>query len=188
MSNIIIVTEQADRQAAAQGVISLEIAMKRRIQRRRRVAKRLAKRFPMFAVEMMQAEFPGYTQEMFEADISRPTRKGKSFRKPKSPMSRMGRWPLFQRAMSNYRNTGDQKYLEEAQTLRNRMHLPFEVWFVLPQSKRLIVTFPPETDVNIVQSLTKIKGSDYSTREELETILNQRLAFTHFGVIEVVKP
>lgn len=99
MSRLIIITEQADRQAASQGVISLEVAMKRRIQRRRRVAKRLAKRAPLFAVEEMQREFPGYNLELFEADISRKTKKGKSFRRPKTPLYRMGRYPLMQRAL-----------------------------------------------------------------------------------------
>lgn len=181
MSNIIIVTESS--RAIRQDVISLEVAMRRKIQRRRRVAKRMAKRFPLFAVELMQAEFPGYTLEMFEADISRPTRKGKSYRTAKTPLSRMGRYPLFRRAMLNYQQTGNQEYLVEAQRLRNRMHLNFEVWFGLPEGKRLIVTFPPETDVATVQSVTKITG--YSSREELETILSNRLPFTHYGV-EVV--
>lgn len=71
-------TRPIDEQA-----ITLEKAMQRKAQRRRRVAKRMYARFPLFAVELMQAEFPGYTLEQHEADLNRKTRKGKSFRRPK---------------------------------------------------------------------------------------------------------
>lgn len=71
--------QQKDTQA-----ISIEQYQKRRIQRRRRVAKRLLKRFPLFAVEMMQNEFPGYTYEEFISDVTRKTKKGKKWRKPKT--------------------------------------------------------------------------------------------------------
>ena len=75
-----------------QQTISLEQIIKRRIMRRRRVAKRMAKRFPLFAVEYMQDEFPGYTQEQFIEDITRKTIKRKSpYRKKKSPMQRQCR-------------------------------------------------------------------------------------------------
>ena len=64
--------------------ISLEEVMKRKAMRRRRVAKRMLKKWPLFAVEEMQPEFPGYTQDEFIADVTRKTRKGKSFRRPKA--------------------------------------------------------------------------------------------------------
>lgn len=70
-------------QAEDYQAISLEQVIKRKAMRRRRVAKRMLKRFPLFAVEEMQAEFPGYTYEEWEADVTRKTRKGKSFRRPK---------------------------------------------------------------------------------------------------------
>lgn len=41
------------------------------------------KAVPLFAVEEMQGEFPGYTLDEFIADVTRKTRKGKSFRRPK---------------------------------------------------------------------------------------------------------
>lgn len=72
-------TRKEDRDA-----ITLEQYLKRKIQRRRRVAKRLLKRFPLIAVEIMQAEFPGYTYDEFIADVTRKTRKGKSYRRPKT--------------------------------------------------------------------------------------------------------
>lgn len=72
-------TRNEDRES-----ITLEQYLKRKIQRRRRVAKRMAKRFPMIAVEIMRAEFPGYTYDEWVADVTRKTRKGKSFRRPKT--------------------------------------------------------------------------------------------------------
>jgi hypothetical protein len=64
--------------------ITIEQFLKRKVQRRRRVAKRLIKRVPLFAVEEMQNEFPGYEYEEFIADVTRKTRKGKSFRRTKT--------------------------------------------------------------------------------------------------------
>lgn len=63
--------------------ITLDQVIKRKAMRRRRVAKRLLQRAPLFAVEEMQSEFPGYTYEQFESDVLRKTRKGKRFRRPK---------------------------------------------------------------------------------------------------------
>lgn len=81
MEPIFIISQQSrqhDHQA-----ISLEQVIKRKVMRRRRVAKRMLTRIPLFAVEEMQAEFPGYTQDEFISDVTRKTRKGKSFRRPK---------------------------------------------------------------------------------------------------------
>lgn len=71
------------RQLHTADAISIEEYQKRRVQRRRRVAKRKLAQVPLFAVEEMQGEFPGYTYEEFIADVTRKTRKGKSFRRPK---------------------------------------------------------------------------------------------------------
>lgn len=64
-------------------VITLEQYQKIKERRRRRVAKRLVKVVPLFVVEEMQKEFPGYNYDQFVQDVTRKTRKGKSFRKPK---------------------------------------------------------------------------------------------------------
>lgn len=65
---------------------TIEQYQKRREQRRRRVAKRMLKRFPLFAVEFMQNEFPTYDLDTWIADVTRKTRKGTSFRRIKSPI------------------------------------------------------------------------------------------------------
>lgn len=76
--------------------ISLEQIVQRRIQRRRRVAKRMAKRWPLFAVEEMQPEFPGYTYDQWEGDVLRKTRKGKPLRRPKP---KGFDWPMIAREL-----------------------------------------------------------------------------------------
>lgn len=57
--------------------ISFEQYEKRRAQRRRRVAKRITKRNPIFVVQEMQKEFPGYTWDLYVEDMQRPRRKKK---------------------------------------------------------------------------------------------------------------
>jgi len=78
----IIITEPYSRKPDTE-VISIERANTLRAMRRRRVAKRMYKRWPLFAVEEMQGEFPDYDWDGYVADITRKTRKGKSFRRPK---------------------------------------------------------------------------------------------------------
>lgn len=82
MKDITHITAQRDQPTDHQA-ISLEEVIRRKIQRRRRVAKRMLKRFPLFAVQEMQQEFPGYQYDEWVADVTRKTRKGKSFRRPK---------------------------------------------------------------------------------------------------------
>ncbi|RTL03623.1 hypothetical protein EKK58_12575 [Candidatus Dependentiae bacterium] len=78
----ILITEPIFKRQDTQA-ISIERANMLREMRRRRVAKRKLKKVPLFAVEEMQTEFPGYTYDDFVADVTRKSRKGKSFRRPK---------------------------------------------------------------------------------------------------------
>jgi hypothetical protein len=146
--------------------ITIEQFQKKRTQRRRRVAKRQLKRFPLFAVEFMQSEFPNYDWDTFISDVTRKTRKGKSFRRPKSPLIRQGRYPLFQKAMAAYHETGNQEYLQEAQYWRNRLFLDFEVQFKLKGEVKTW-RFPSTTSLRFIQDLAKVK---FSTWDELEAI------------------
>jgi hypothetical protein len=176
MSQIILTTpiqRQPDHQA-----ITIEQYQKRKVQRRRRVAKRMLKRFPLFAVEIMQAEFPDYTYEEFIGDVTRKTRKGKSMRRPKSPLIRQGRYPLYQNAMSNYGLTGEQKYLEEAQHWRNRLYLPFQFLFALKGERRLY-EYPSTLRLQVVDEIKAIKG--YQTWEELDAMIKHVTRWSHIS-------
>lgn len=82
-----------------QDAISVEQFIKRKERRRRRVAKRKLKAVPLFAVEEMQGEFPGYTLDEFISDVTRKTRKGKSFRRPKK---RGFDWKTLQKEMPEF--------------------------------------------------------------------------------------
>ena len=108
--------------------ITLEQVIKRRAQRKRRVAKRLYKRAPLFAAEFMCEEFPETTQADVIEAVSRPTRKRKSQRTKKNGLKRYGRYPLYEKALHQYYQTGDLDALAEAQRWRNRLALDFEFY------------------------------------------------------------
>lgn len=157
-------------------VIDFEKIEKRRVQRRRRVSKRMMKRFPLFAAEFMRPEFSDITDEVIIFDVTRKTRKSKSRRKSKSPLQRQGRFPLMQKALSKFQETGEQKYLEEAQRLRKRLYLPFLIVYFLKGGKREEVYLPSTLSLQIVQKLSKLT---FSNRDELVDKFNEEIRYTH---------
>lgn len=76
-----IVIESLAHKTNEANEITIEQYQKRRVQRRRRVAKRKLRDVPLFAVEEMQSEFPGYTYDQFVSDVTRKKVKQKSFRR-----------------------------------------------------------------------------------------------------------
>jgi hypothetical protein len=175
MSKIIQVAEYIQPRYDHQ-IISIEQYYRKIERRRKRVAKRMYKKTPMFAIEFMQKEFPGYTIEQFEEDIAPGKYKPKK-KKGKSQLKRQGRYPLMQKALSNYYFTGDVKYLQEAQKWREKMFLKFEVVFRLGKEQR-ILTFPSTTSVNFIQNLAKIT---FTSWEELDKILEKKLEYSHLS-------
>jgi len=158
-----IVYQQPLQAAQTVKTITIEQYQKRREMRRRRVAKRMLKRFPLFALEEMSNEFPDYNWELFVADVTRKTRKSKSFRRPKSPLIRQGRYELYQKALLNYQTTREQKYLEEAQYLRNRLFLPFEFSVRIGDfiyTKSLPSTVHYKTVYELVARIKKVRFED----------------------------
>jgi hypothetical protein len=161
--------DQPDHQA-----IGIDQFWKRKVQRRRRVAKRMLKRAPLFAVEFMQEEFPEITQEQFIADVTRKTRKRKSQRKnKKTPMVRQGRWPLYRKAMADYQVTGDQKYLIQAQEMRNRMYQRFRVTATL-NGERRAWDYPSTSSVEMIQKIAALKFESWEEFDELEEAIRER--------------
>jgi hypothetical protein len=157
--------------------ISFHEILRRRIQRRRRVAKRLSKRFPLFAVEMMQDEFPGYTYEEYLLDIMPSKRKYKSIRHPKSQLKRQGRYELYLKALNQWHNTKDVSALVQAQYLRNRLFLPFELVWKIAGVERWL-TLPSTTPYKMVQESAQVKAA---TMEELDMKLKEKLRYSHLG-------
>ena len=165
-----IYTHQVDRET-----ISLEQWRIKRERRRKRVAKRMAKRFPLFAVEFMQDEFRNYDVQQFEQDVAGAKLPKK--RKGKSQLKRQGRYPLMQKALSNYHLTGDQEYLVEAQRWRKKMFLDFEIEFKLGRKKQTH-RFPSTTSLRLIEELAKIT---FQSWEELAEILEEKLRWIHIS-------
>jgi len=178
MSQIVISTTIE----ASQGkqTISYEQYQKNRERRRKRVADRMVKRFPLFAVEFMSDEFPEYDYETFVQDVSTKRKKSKSYKSVKNPLKRQGRYPLYEAAMKNYYQTKQQKYLIEAQTLRNRLKLHFEVRLSLKGEYRYLI-FPSTTSWKIVADLANIK---FTSWEEIDQILEDKLKYIHYSQIK----
>lgn len=167
-----IVISEEIRQA--DDVISVDEYIQRKKRRRWRVADRMLKKAPLFAAQIMQDEFPGYTEEDFIHDVTRKRRKGKK-RKGKSPLKRQGRYPFMMRHLANYQLTKDPEHLRKAQEMRNRMFNPIELVFSLNGESKT-VSFPSTTSVSFVQGLAKIK---FQSWEELDEILNEKLKYSH---------
>lgn len=152
----ILFTQPARNDAEA---ISLEEIVKRRVQRRRRVAKRMAARWPLFAVEEMQPEFPGYTYEQWEGDVLRKTRKGKKMRRPKP---KGFDWPLIAREMPdllpkmrNRTKTRFQLRTRITDKAGNEVRLVVEVRSVYMGDSQNQVRFDTRTLINLLQGGVK---------------------------------
>lgn len=168
----IVITSPYKRQADAQ-IITIEQYHKKREQRRRRVSKRMLKRFPLFAVEEMSKEFPNMTQELFIADITKKTRKSKSFRKVKSPMVRQGRYWEMEKMLAEYRETGNIEYLWKAQRLRNLMYEDFRVDFKLGKEVKTMY-FPSTCPISAIKSIVAFR---FTTWAELDEMLVEKARY-----------
>jgi hypothetical protein len=122
---------------------------------RRKRAKWLYQKFPMFAVAMMQEKYPGYTYTELMADITRPTKKGKSFRRKKTPMFRCGRYQEMQRFIRRWEDYKNPDDLAKAQMLRKRMWLPWIVQKTFGK-KQATFQFPYTIGINIVKEFSKL--------------------------------
>jgi len=154
-------------------IISFDQFYKIRAARRKRLAKRMAIRFPLFAVQFVSEEFPQYTHEEFEKDLQ--GKKFPKFKAGKSQLKRQGRYPLMSRALTNYHVTKDQKYLEEAQILRNKLFSRYEVVFMV-EGERIYLTFPSTQSVQFVESFMSLK---YSSRDELEALIKEKMKYSN---------
>lgn len=165
-TNHIIVTTPYTAPAATQ-VISWAQAQKMSLARRRRVAKRLFKKQPLFAVALMQQEFPGYTHQMLEEDIKPRSKSKKREKKKKTPMVRQGRYAAYRKALERYRNTGEESYLLEAKRLRERMYQRFEVEFRLKgRTDTMLYTYPSTTPMRFILALTQLKFTSWEDLAE----------------------
>jgi len=177
----IIITEPYGRRADTEA-ITIERAIMLRAMRRRRVAKRMYKRLPLFAVEEMQGEFPGYDWDGYVEDITRKTRKGKSFRRPKQ---RAFDWKQLYKEVPEFVT----KCVVRTKTLAvirgktsNGIEFTMHIrshWFDGSGNRRL------ETGKLI--ELLKGKLSDLMKHEAVNTFYSNNTLLTHDGHLDLVK-
>jgi len=149
----------------SEDTITLEEVYRRRKSRRIRVAKRLYKRFPLFTAEFMQEEFPGTTADQVAEIVSKKTRKTKSYRKVKSGLARFGRYPLMQKALQDYKESGDVDKLKEAQRLRSNMTKDFQFKFRIGKEVKYF-RLPAHASYSIAKQIAAIKCDSW---EELDS-------------------
>lgn len=146
-------------------IITIDQIVKKKAQRRRRVAKRMYKRFPLFAAEFMQDEFPGYQADMLFEDARRRTKKQPSKFKKKSPMKRQGRYPLMIKELSDYDWSKDIKHLLKAQRLRNLLFQPWRIEYRLGREAKEY-RFPSEASFIIIKELASLKFKTWAELDE----------------------
>ena len=95
--------------------------------RRLRRARYLTKKMPLFAFQVMQSEYQGYTYDQFLDDLRRRSKPKQ--KKGRSPLIRYGRYQHLQKALADYHITGDIRFAIEAQQLRKRITKPYRVLY-----------------------------------------------------------
>lgn len=154
--------------------ISLEQAARRRTRRKKRVAARMHKKYPLFAAQFMQDEFPEVTAaEVVEIMANRKSRKSK--RAKKSGLAKYGRYPLFHHHLVQYRLYGKLEDLKEAQRLRKNMAKDF-FFDMRCQGEQQTYSLPPTASLAIVKQIASLT---FTTWEELES---QWAEVTKYGV------
>lgn len=150
--------------------ITLEQYKIRRERRRKNVAKRMAAKYPLFAVEIMKDEhgFRDYNMEQFEKDIA-----GKRFTKYKRKgsekyMKRFGKYELFKKAMLNFHQTNDSKFLIEAKKWKQNIHKKWKIEFRLNKDVKEY-QFPATYSFSIIKQLMQYK---FKSWEELDKYID----------------
>lgn len=132
--------------------------------RRLRRARYLTKKTPLFAFQIMQSEYEGYSYEQFLDDLRRRS-KQKEKKKGRSPLVRYGRYQQMETALGSYHLTGDIEFAIEAQRLRKRMTKPY----------RILFRCGTETVEYSLSALIPI-GSIARLTEQLKTVTNMQQA------------
>lgn len=135
----------------------------------------MAKKYPLFALEFMQEEFPNIDYETWEHDVS--TKKPSKKKKGKSQMKRQGRYPLYQKALTEYKFSKKLEDLQKAQDIRNRMFKDFLFLFTLKGEKKTY-RLPSTASLRLVKKLASIKG--YKTWEQLDEMWLEATRYEQF--------
>ncbi|BAV04429.1 hypothetical protein SAMN05421788_110163 [Filimonas lacunae] len=145
--------------------------------RRLRKARRLHKKEPLFALQLMQEIYPGYTQEDFTDDL-RPRTAPKK-KKGKTLMARYGRYSRMQSLLIEFRLTGEWWYVYQASRLKERMTQPYRVQMTLAGAQREY-PLPAQTPIALVEKLvTKI--AVLQSWPEVEAAISAFNQYTHIS-------
>lgn len=149
---------------------------KLRIRRRKR-ARRLWKENPIFAFRTMQAEYDNYTHETFLDDLKIKSKKKE--RRVKNPLLRFGRWRQMENQLSSYRKTGDVKFLEMAQKLRNNMTKPYRL-LVRYEKDEVEYTFPATYKYDLIAKLSAL-AKQCKSQVEFKEKMEEITKYAHAG-------
>lgn len=146
--------------------------------RRMRKARRLFKKQPLFAFEILCAEYNGYTYERFWDDLRYRT-KPRGRKKGKSPLVRYGRYRRMEQLNERYRQTGNADYALQAQKLRRNMTKPYRVLARIAGGI-FEYSFSPLIRIEEMEKLTA-QLPKCATEQEAEELVEQVRKMAHIG-------
>lgn len=172
MENIIIYKEY---QKNIKGdIISLDQYYKKELRRKKRLARRIYKRFPLFATEFVSEKYADFS--INDLDYYLEGMKPPKKKKGKSQIKRMGRYPLYVKALNEYQSTKDINKLYEAQRIRNNMFKPYRILYNTGEGK-IEQKLPAELNYKIVIKLSKLK---FENEKDLCNQIDDILKYTCF--------
>lgn len=137
--------------------------------RRIRKARRLYRKEPVFAFQILCAEYPDYTHEQFLDDLR--YRKPRKRKAKKTTLTRYGRYMRMLHFLEKYRQTKNIEHAIQAQRLRKRMTKLYRVLLRL-DGETLEYNFSPTISITKIEHLT-IELSTCKTAEEADEIVER---------------
>lgn len=121
--------------------------------RRLRRARYLYRKLPLFAFEMMKAQFPGYDYQQFLEDLRyrRPPKK----RKSRTGLLRYGRYSRIEQLNASYMVTGKIEFALKAMQLRRNIAKPYRVVLRL-KGEQLEWQFSPLIRIERIEELVAV--------------------------------
>lgn len=152
---------------------SIEAIMRNR---RKRKARRTWKQQPLFAYNLLLNEFPGYSPENFERDLS--ISKGKIKKSGKSPLARYGRYPVMMKLLAKWETSKEVSTGLEIVKFRRNMTKPYRL-IAFFGKERWCFEYPATYTIATMAKLVSAAGSSKSLDEfkEKEQGITRYLGF-----------
>lgn len=145
--------------------------------RRMNLARRLWKRFPLFALNEMQEEYPGYTEIQLKDDLRRRTPEKKM--KGKSQLIRYGRFQKIEDLMREFNRTGNVDFAIIAAKLRLKITKPY-ILNIPIGDEMLECRYHPKINYRTMMDFYR-KAKHCGSREALEQLEKEMLKYAHLG-------